>query len=229
MEWMPFNPIDCFPHCGCEPFIPWLIVRQPWAFISSLAYFAIGYLLHLQGKKRGVSLKGLPFLMCLVGTTSMFAHSSLSKLAMAMDYSSIIFLITFFPVMDIVTRTFFKRIPLGLLLPAYYIFLVVSLLPFKLMQQYWIASAFFTLGLVHIYRKRGPFFILERKVMISFILLGVSVGFMFLDQNEWFCGLKFIPYGHTLWHIGSGISMYIFWHWYFFETNTQLESESSKI
>ncbi len=229
MEWAPFNLIDCYPHCGCEPYIPWLLVRQPWAFASSLAYFAVGYLLHLQGKKRGVSLKGLPFLMCLVGTTSMFAHSNFSKIAMAMDYSSIIFLITFFPVMDLVTGTFLKRIPLGLLLPCYYILLIVILLPFKLMQQYWISSGFFLLGLVHIYRKKGPLFILEKKVLIAFLLLGISVAFMFLDKIEWFCHLKFIPYGHTLWHFGSAISMYIFWSWYFFESNTQLENESSRV
>lgn len=229
MDWSPFAFIDCYPHCGCEPYIPWLLVRQPWAFASSLAYFAIGYLLHIQAKRRGVSLRGFPFLMYLVGTTSMFAHSNFTKLAMAMDYASIIFLITFFPVMDILTRTFLKRIPLGLCLPLYYGFLIVTLLPFKLMEQYWISSVFFTLGLVHIYRKRGPLFILEKKVLISFLLLGVSVSFMFLDRVDWFCDLKYVPYGHTTWHFGSAVSMYIFWHWYFFETPVKLESDSGQV
>ena len=229
MEFSPFNFIDCYPHCGCEPYIPWLLVRQPWAFASSLAYFAIGYLLHLQGKKRGVSLKGLPFLMCLVGTTSMFAHSNFTKLAMAMDYASIIFLITFFPLMEVLTRTKLRSIPLGLVLPLVYISLIVTLLPFKLIEQYWISSVFFMIALVHIYRKKGPLFILEKKVLISFLLLGVSVCFMFLDKLEWFCDLKFVPYGHTTWHFGSAVSMYIFWHWYFFDNHTQLESETSKV
>lgn len=229
MNWSPFSYIDCYPHCGCEPYIPWLLVRQPWAFASSLAYFAIGYLLHLQGKKRGVSLKGLPFLMCLVGTTSMFAHSNFTKLAMAMDYASIIFLITFFPLMEVLTETKLKRIPMGIALPVVYIFLIVTLLPFTLIQQYWISSVFFLIGLVHIYRKKGPFFILEKKVMISFLLLGASVCFMFLDKIEWFCDLKYVPYGHTTWHFGSAVSMYIFWHWYFFKNHTQLESETSKV
>jgi hypothetical protein len=205
-----FGNIDCYPYCGCEPSIPWLFIRQPWAFISSIAYFISAWLIVRKSQRLQVPHHFWPVVLYLVGATSAVAHSNFSKLSMAMDFASIIFFITFLPVMDL-----FKRRALSL--SIYYLALVLALLPFTLIGQFYFSMVMFLLGIQYFIRKRGIQMLKEGRVLFSLGLIGVSVIFMFLDKNEFFCQLEYVPYGHTIWHVGSAIGIYFFMDWYLHE------------
>ncbi|MFP5387330.1 MAG: hypothetical protein ACLGHN_14730 [Bacteriovoracia bacterium] len=216
MEELLFAPIDCFPHCGCEQTT--FLIRQPVAVASSLAYFFVGFLLLKKANKSGVSHRGWPFLIFLIGTTSILAHSSFTKIAMAMDFTSIILLITYFPMLDVLKLKGVRQIPSYVSFPLYYILLIGLLLPFTMLQQYFIAMIMFFFSVAHLIKEKTLSVLYDKRLIFSLAVIGFSLVFMFIDKHEFFCGIRYMPYGHTIWHCGSAVGIYLFGKWYFFES-----------
>lgn len=215
--WSLFERVECFPNCGCEPMIAGCIICQPVNFISSLPYFLVAIVLYLRHKNKDPEFYGWAVLMALVGLTSMFAHSSYIRVAMAMDYSSIIFLLTFFFYFDLIKTGPFKKLPGIITLPAYYLILMAVLMPLDIWSQYYVSLFMFAVALAHFFRKHGINVLFQRSVIISILIISVSMVFLLMDKDERFCNIRWLPYGHTLWHIGSALSAYFFGKWYFVE------------
>lgn len=215
--WSLFERIECFPNCGCEPMIAGCIICQPVNFISSLPYFLVAIILYLRHRSDDSEFLGWAVLLGAVGASSMFAHSSYIRIAMAMDYTSIIFLLTFFFYFDLIKSGPLKKIPGWIMLPGYYVTLMVVMFPLDLWTQYYVSMAMFGLALIHFFRKHGINVLFQRSVIISIMIISVSMVFLLMDKDERLCHVKWLPYGHTLWHIGSALSAYFFGKWYFVE------------
>lgn len=191
-------------------------ICQPMAFVSSLPYLVVGIILFLQNKNRDRLFYAWSLMLGLVSLSSMFFHSTFTRASMAMDYTSIIFLMTFFFVTKLMKASP-RKINLKLGLPIYYVALYLFLLPLDIWSQFYVCLAMFTIASMDFLYQRGLSVLLERSLIISFGLLAISLGFMLIDRHETFCALKYVPYGHTIWHLGSALSAYYFGYWYFIE------------
>jgi len=193
------------------------IICQPVNFISSLPYFLVAIILYLRHRSEDPEFFGWVVLMGAVGASSMFAHSSYIRIAMAMDYTSIIFLLTFFFYFDLIKTGPLRKIPGWIMLPGYYLALMIVLFPLDIWSQYYVSLAMFAIALIHFFRKHGINVLFQRSVIISIMIICVSMVFLLMDKDERFCHIKWLPYGHTMWHIGSALSAYFFGKWYFVE------------
>ncbi len=226
--WSIFARTDCFPNCGCERMMDGCWVCQPVSIASSLPYLIVAVLLLVRHKKPGKKLILWSTLLGIVGLSSMFAHSTYIRAAMAMDYTSIIFLQTFFFFTRLIERSPLQHISHYILYPGYYLFLYVLLVPLDVWSQFYVALIFFSVALVDFLYHKGLSILWERNLIISFFLLGISVIFMLIDKYETFCAMKYVPYGHSIWHLGSALSAWYFGWWYFYEHEAKLEKGSEK-
>lgn len=210
--WSLFDRLPCFPNCGCEPMIAGCFFCQPVNVITSIPYFLAGLILYFKVQNKNKELIAWVSVMGVVAATSMFAHSTYTRISMAMDYASIIFLFTFFLFFDLT-----KKYRALIVSPAYYILLTALLLPLDIWSQYYVSLVMFTIAVIHFLRKNGVKVLVHRSLLTSFTILGISTLFLLLDKDERLCSIKYIPYGHTIWHIGSALSSYFFGRWYFAE------------
>lgn len=192
-------------------------ICQPMAFVSSIPYFVVAILLIVQNKDRDKKSIAWSILLSLVAVSSMFAHSTYTRAAMAMDYSSIIFLNSFLLFLRVSKMGIFKRFSNKFLMPAAYVMLFMILLPLDVWSQFYVCLIFFAIAALDFLYHKGLSVLWERNLIIAFSLLAISTFFMMIDRHETFCALKYVPYGHTIWHLGSALSAYYFGWWYFIE------------
>lgn len=224
--WSIFARVDCFPNCGCEPMMNGCWICQPMAFVSSIPYFVVAILLIFQNKNRDNMAIAWSLLLSLVALSSMFAHSTYTRIAMAMDYSSIIFLNSFFLFVRLMRIGPMKRISPKILMPGFYIFLFMFMLPLDVWSQFYVCLIFFAIAALDFLYLKGLSVLWERNLIISFGLLALSTLFLMIDKHETFCAMKYVPYGHTIWHLGSALSAYYFGWWYFIEHPKRLQHTS---
>lgn len=108
---------------------------QPVAITSSVPYLIVAVLLILQHRRPHKKLILWSLILAAVGLSSIFAHSSYFRAAMAMDYASIIFLQTFFLFTRMLEVSPLKHLPHKLVFPGYYFFIYVLLLPLDAWPQ----------------------------------------------------------------------------------------------
>lgn len=152
--WWIFSRADCFPNCGCEPMMDGCWICQPMAFVSSLPYLVVGIILFLQNKNRDRLFYAWSLMLGLVALSSMFFHSTYTRASMAMDYTSIIFLMTFFFVTKLMKASP-RKINLKLGLPIYYVALYLFLLPLDIWSQFYVCLAMFTIASIDFLYQRG--------------------------------------------------------------------------
>lgn len=217
--WSIFSRVDCFPNCGCEPMMDGCWICQPVAMLSSVPYLlvAVGLLIHHRKQPWNNKLFAWCVMLGIVGVSSMLAHSTYFRGAMALDYTSIIFLQTFFFFVRVMELGPLKKISHKITFPGYYFFLFLVLLPLDVWSQFYVALVMFTIAMVDFIYHKGISVLWERNLFLSFVFMGVGLIFMMIDKHETFCAMKYVPYGHTLWHFGSALGAYYFGWWYFFE------------
>lgn len=207
--WSLFERLPCFPDCGCEPMVHGCIICQPVNVLSSIPYFIAAIVLYFRIKNKSNELIAWTSLLSVCGMTSMFAHSTYMTLTMAMDYASIIFLLTFFLYFDVVGKKSIWAFP------VYYFLILIGMLPLDIWTQYFVTVVIFTIAIIHFLRKHSIKALVHKSLLTSFFILAGSTLFMLLDKKEWLCSVRYIPYGHTIWHLGSAVSSYYFGKWYF--------------
>lgn len=188
------------------------VICQPFAFWSSLAYLLSGIILHTQIKNHTPESRYWFRAIVVVTLSSFFAHASFTNLALAIDMAAIILL------------TGFIHFPKDRLVFFVGIFAAISLGLFYLPLDWWVplTTIFFFLSAIHLWRKTPVPLHRETLFVTSMVLYGVSFSFFLFDKEPWLCGLNYFPYGHTLWHIGSGLTAYLFGRWYFLELPKKL-------
>ena len=190
---------------------------QPVAILSSLAYMAVTFILYRQHKHKTAEFMGWGGLMVLVGLCSMIAHANYTRIGMGLDFASITYQFTFFMFYRVMNMGRLKNVSSYIKYPVYFIVLLGIYLPLDNWSQFYVCIGFFTLAAIDFIKQKNISVLLEKSLIICFSVLALSTLMMLFDRHESFCSIKFLPYGHTLWHFGSALSAYFFGKWYFLE------------
>ncbi len=214
--WAQFPQGDCMPRCGCEILGSGLIM-QPLGFWSSLAYGICGIILYRRIQQHSLKLKifvGLLFYLCV---SSMFAHASYLKIALAMDFSSIIVLISFFPAYSFLVLL--KRTPGQIIfwLSAYVMSLVAILYFISGWPRITICLLIFLFALGDLFRERrnqllGP---RSRSFWLFLSIMFLSFCAFVVDTTHYICHPTGWIHGHEFWHCGTALGTYYFGRWRF--------------
>jgi hypothetical protein len=214
--WSQFSRAHCYPNCGCEPLVD-LWIMQPWAFWSSFTYAIAGFILYRKVEKKTFELKLWTVIMYYLTVSSLFAHASYTRLALAMDFSSIIVLIGLASFINLLF--YFKKsekqiafilIPYVALLVGFFYFvggwarISLCLIVF-----------FFSLWDLVRSRRKEIFHQSSKPLWMSLWILVFSFAAFLVDTTSIICRPDSWIHGHTLWHLGTAMSSYYYGKWRF--------------
>ena len=216
--WSHFEASNCIPNnCGCE-FIRDEFIRQPINFWSSFVYLFFAWWLFREIKNRTFEFRLWIVVMTLLGVGSLLGHMTFTQAMMSMDFASIILVISFFGVFNVLKLL--KR-PDEQILPimtVYYIIIVAMMYFMEKWAKVGMCLLIFAFSLGDLVREMGWSFLKARLIHYSLAVLAVSFFLFMLDELKIVCD----PHGpwqlHTAWHIGTGFAIYLFGKWRFSET-----------
>lgn len=208
--WLKFSQPDCLPdRCQCE-FPQDALIRQPSAFWSSLAYIFAGLFIYREIKDKSYELKLWSGACVLMGLSSMFGHMSFIKLAMAFDFASIILIMSFFGLLNL-----FRLLKVNVLMgfSFYYTALFFSMYAMNKWGKIGSVLIIFFFVMVDIVRDEGWGFLKEQTLQLSLFILVLSFGLFVMDEMHVGCDPSSLFQWHSLWHVGTALSMYYYGKW----------------
>lgn len=205
---------ECYPDCNCEPWATGLI-HQPWAFWTTFAYLFTALWVY---RRFGFTDRTRSWFVSLFLVTlgSFLAHARFDVLSLAIDEAAVTLLISVFhfPIF----KSWGKTISICFTVTA---FLTITF--YFVPITYWdlIVSLVFT-GAIGLAIKR---FGLDPFVKFRFLgilaLYGCAFLFFAFDKSPILCDLPNVPYGHSVWHLGSAFSAALFATWWFGELTSE--------
>lgn len=213
--WSKFEQSPCYPDkCQCE-FARDEIIRQPSAFWSSFAYIIAGIAIYKYVRTKSLELKLWTFVCILMGLSSLFGHGSFIRAALAMDFASIILVLSFFAFLNLFLMLKFSLRKILLCFSAYYVLLFFAMYHMDKWVKIGTCLIVFTFAIGDVIREMGLSFLKARTLQICLFILTVSFGLFILDENHYKCD-PFSPFQlHSLWHIGTAVSMFFYGKWRF--------------
>jgi hypothetical protein len=214
--WAQFAQADCMPKCGCEALGSGLIM-QPIAFWSSFAYLLSAYFLYRRIQNRTLKLKIFVGLLTYLCFSSLFAHASFIKIALAMDFSSIVVLISFFPAYNLLTML--KRTPAQIIgwITLYVLSLVSVLYFISGWPRIILCLLIFLFALGDLFRERRKDLMSSRSRSFWQFLSIMFLSFctFIVDTSHMICEPDGLIHGHMFWHFGTALGTYFFGRWSF--------------
>lgn len=218
--WTQFPQPTCLPYdCQCE-FVYDALIRQPSSFWSALAYIIFVIILYIQAPKKSLELKLWTEVSILIGLTSMFAHGSFIKFAMAMDFSTIILATSLFPILKRFEHLNLSLVKIYALFILYYVGLVVVFYSLEKWFKIALCLLIFFLSVTEQFgeiKKKG--LLSSRDLNFFFIILLTSFGMFLLDEFHVYCDPHSLFQWHSLWHLGTAIALYYFGRWKFLKAD----------
>ena len=213
--WSSFSPATCFPdQCNCE-LTRDALIRQPSAFWSSFAYLFAAVLIIREIEKKSIELKMWAGVCSLMGLSSLFGHASFINLALALDFASIILVLSFFALLNLMRQ--FKQgfFSIFICFLIYYFSLFAAMYYMSKWPKIFFCLMIFAFSLGDILRNWGIRFLKNRNLQISLGVLLVSFGMFLVDEFHIGCEPESWFQWHSMWHIGTAISMYYYGKWRF--------------
>lgn len=213
--WTGFAPASCFPDkCQCE-MVQEGLIRQPSAFWSSLAYLFAAFAIYRHIAHKTTELKLWTLVCVLMGLSSLFGHASFINLALALDFASIILVLSFFALLNFFLRfkLSYERIIVYFVL--YYGLLYGAMYFLGKWPKIIFCLVIFLFSLFDIIREAGWTFFKAKSILLSLLVLIVSFGMFLIDEFHLHCDPKSWFQWHSLWHIGTALSIYYYGKWRF--------------
>jgi hypothetical protein len=211
--WEGFDQVSCLPFgCQCEAPRDDLI-RQPSSFWSSLAYIFAGIPFTGLITVQRPEIKMWASACILMGLSSMFAHMSFIDLAMVFDFSSIILMVSFFSFLN-----FFKKFSAPVMLTflsAWYLFIFLMIYFMDGSIKMGFCFVVFAISFFDLIRDAGKSFFNSPIATAALIILFFSFVMFLIDELHLICDPKSWFQLHSLWHIGTSISIFLFGKWWF--------------
>lgn len=182
-------------------------ISQPIAFWSSLAYLVPIFFL----RRNNEITRLWSYCLVLLTVSSMFCHASFIRLGVAMDFASIGIIMGFFPLVKFMKG---KRLPAALAV----FFILQLLVNFGLSKWPKIALSIiiFLFAMAEVILSYGKNFLRAKNLHFSLLILTLSfLLFLLDDQKIFFCDHTGRFAGHTLWHLGTAVSIYYYGKWRF--------------
>lgn len=211
--WFRFEQSYCYyMRCQCEAARD-AFIRQPSAFWTSLAYIFAGLAIYLGVKEKDRELKLWTLTCCLMGVSSLFGHMSFIRIAFAFDFASIILVLSFFAVLNFLKK--FSTTKMLILFALYYAGLYSAMYYMGKWSKISTCLMIFAVSLGEVVKKVEWKFHKERDLHLSLGILAMSFVFFILDEMHMWCDPDSLFQWHSLWHIGTGLSMYFYGKWRF--------------
>lgn len=213
--WKGFPQASCYPdQCNCE-LTRDALIRQPSAFWSSFAYVFAAYLIYREIGNKTIELKMWAGICFLMGLSSLFGHASFINLALALDFASIILVLSFFALLNVLIAYKQSLPKIFLYFFIYYITLFVAMYYMGKWSKIFFCLLIFVFSLGDVLRTHGIGFIKNRIFQKSLLILVASFIMFLIDEFHIGCRPESWFQWHSLWHIGTAISMYYYGKWRF--------------
>lgn len=215
--WSFFPRADCLPDCSCEFMQLDSLICQPYAFWSSLSYVLAALFLYKTVKKHPFGFRLWIFVMILLGFSSLLTHASFTKVAIGMDFASIVAVLSFFTFLKFFELLRFPPIRVFHYFMLYYAILFLAFYSMNKWTKIGTCVIIFFLSLGEVLRSMGPAFLKAKNLQLSILTLTISFVLFLLDENRVGCDPHGLIHGHTFWHIGTALSAYFYGKWRFME------------
>lgn len=215
--WLQFDQASCYPDkCQCEVARD-AFIRQPSAFWSSFAYIFAALAIYRYVAKKSMELKLWTSVCFLMGTSSLFGHMSFTRFALAMDFASIVLVLSFFALLNmfLMLKQSVGRILLYFF--TYYLALFASMWAMGKWAKIGVCVLIFIFSVSDMIREMGWKFLKARTLQLSLLILTVSFGLFLIDEFHIGCNPESWFQWHSVWHIGTALAMFFYGKWRFDE------------
>jgi hypothetical protein len=209
--WSLFSRALCLPdNCGCEYVNLEAWIAQPSAFWSSLFHLIFAIVLYMQVKKKNQRLRLWVFSLILLAFASLFGHGSFLEFAMATDFAGIVLVISFFAAYEWLSKKFKSTAILVTFLLTYQIGRWFTFYSLNKWTKFSICLVIFALAMLELVRSEGRAFLQARHLHYALGILMISFGFFLMDELKVMCDPHSWLSGHTIWHFGTGLTLYYY-------------------
>ncbi len=210
--WKQFEPATCLPdNCNCE-LVRDAFIRQPSAFWSSFSYLAVSLATVYLIKHHSTQLRNWAFVCFVMGLSSLFGHMSFTRFSLAIDISSIILVMTFFPVSHFTSKKGLSKLQTFSIFIVFYISLFIGIYHLEKWPKVFLCIVVFTFVLKDSFRFKATEVRLKDLNKSLFILF-FSFALFLLDEFHIGCNPESLLQLHSLWHLGTALSMYFYGKW----------------
>ncbi len=210
--WKQFEPATCLPYsCNCE-LVRDAFIRQPSAFWSSFSYLAVSFATIYFIKNNSAQVRNWAFVCFIMGLSSLFGHMSFTRFSLAIDISTIILVMTFFPLVNFSSRIFFSKHQLLFLFLFFYISLFLGIYHLGKWSKVFLCVVVFILVMRDAFKFKSTKVRLK-DLKISLSILFFSFALFLLDEFHVGCEPESLFQLHSLWHLGTAFSMYFYGKW----------------
>lgn len=213
--WSQFRPADCLPdHCNCE-FISDSFIRQPLCTWTSLAYIFFALWLYWKAGEKTFEIRAWTGAFVVLGLSSLFAHASFIQFAMAFDFAGIIMVMSFFALLNMLELLNQSHGRIKAYLALYFISVASAMYFMEKLAKIGTALLIFIFAIGDLLRDMGWDFLKERTLQLSLVVLGASFTLFVLDELHWKCDPHSLLQLHSIWHLGTAFSIYLYGKWRF--------------
>jgi hypothetical protein len=207
--WEQFEPASCLPdNCNCE-LVRDSFIRQPSAFWSSFAYIGTSFATIYFIKNKTRELKSWAFVCFVMGLSSLFGHMSFTRLSLAFDISSIVLVLTFFPIVRLLSRKEISQIKIFFIFLFFFVILFLGIYELDKWPKVFLCLTVFIFVLKDTFRSSKNY----KLFQVSVCILLASFGLFLLDEFHIGCDpMSFFQF-HSIWHIGTALSMFFYGKW----------------
>lgn len=215
--WLRFEQASCLPD-GCQCEAPRdAFIRQPSAFWSSLAYIFAGILIYKHIQHKSAGLKAWACVCVLMGLSSMFGHGSFTRFGLSIDFTSIVLILSFFALWNLFNLLKLSYTKIVLSFALYYLLVLIAMYALDKWAKVGICILVFAFAIGDVIREMGMKFLKARTLQLSLFILSLSFGLFILDEKHVGCVPDSLFQLHSIWHIGTSISIYLYGKWRFDE------------
>lgn len=215
--WKNFDLPSCYPDkCQCEA-VRDALIRQPSSFWSSLAYVMAGFAIYYYVKAKSMDLKVWSLICVIMGLSSMLGHMSFVRFTLAFDFASIILVMSFFGLWNLLNLLKFSINKIFVYFLIYYAFLFFAMYAMDKWSKVGVCLLVFGFAIGDVIREMGWKFLNARTLQLSILILSISFGIYIMDEMHVNCEPQSFFQWHSVWHIGTALSMFLYGKWRFEE------------
>lgn len=218
--WKNFEQAVCLPdNCQCEG-VRDAFVRQPSSTWSSFAYVLAGLAIFRYVKDKSMDLKVWTIVCVVMGLSSLIGHMSYIRFTLAMDFASIALVMSFFGIWNLLTLLKQSHTKIFIYFVLYYG--VLTLVMYSMNKYAKIGTVFlvFAFAMGDVIREMGWRFLKARTLQYSLLTFSISFGIYMMDEMHINCDPNSLFQWHSIWHMGTAFSMFLYGKWRFDEKGT---------
>jgi hypothetical protein len=183
--------------------------------MTSVVYLALAVVFYRAHRQRGPEATLFAASFFSLGLASMVAHGTLIKLGTSWDLAAIILIISFFPFFRLATKFLRKT---GLIVLAWLAYYVLIWYGFMLIPKglfLYPILLVFALSVYDLTRTHAAGAWRSRDLRLALGIIFLSFGIYALDELRIVCDPHSWLQGHSLWHFGSAVSIFLYGRWHF--------------